>query len=123
MALQDYDGRLYIDGHKLEIDNGYSDNTLEVSYAEDCQLVGIRVFSESGFVYGDYATVTAHHPIDDSELSRFGNNCYLPTGNPVVEVFTQGDGAEIPSGIKIKVRLDAIDTNGRKAIIWLMLKK
>lgn len=129
MALTNYGGRLYIDGHKVEIAVGQTSINYDVSYTFDTKLVGIKVFTDDA-KYGDYATFTVRHPTI-GEVARFGNNCYIPDtgtasnkGRVAVEVFVQGyDGAEVPAGLTYRLSVNAIDTSGRKIIMWLMLRK
>ena len=113
---------LLVDGKLLEIPSGQSEKSVDFSYGYHCQVVGIRVFFESGFLYGDYGTVTVHHPVTDAELARFGNTVYLPTGVKETEIIVPDNGSALSASLKVRIKMTALDSLGRKAIVWLLTK-
>ena len=113
---------LLVDGKLLEISSGQSVASIDFSYSYHCQVVGIKVFFETGFLYGDYGTVTVHHPVTDAELARLGNTCYFTTSVPEVTVFVADQGTALPAALKLRVKVTAIDSLGRKAVVWLITK-
>src|SRR3972149_5043712 len=113
---------LLVDGKLIEIPTGQTEASVDFSYNYHCQVVGIKVFFEAGFLYGDYGTVTVHHPVTDVELKKFGNNCYFPTGIPETTVFVADEGSALTATLKFRVKITATNSLGRKAIVWLITK-
>lgn len=123
MSLDNFGNQLYVDGRLIEIPAAQDKVTVDITYTHDSKLVGIRLFLED-CKHGDYGTLTIEHPTD-GELSRFGNTAYLPPGQRDIEVFVPEEtaGSEVLANLIYRLKVNAIDTDGRKMIMWLITRK
>ena len=112
---------LYVDGKLLEITSGNNTGYVEWDYNSMVELQGVDgAVSNGGAVYGDYINMGIYHPIY-GEINRFGNNVYL-MGNQTYGV-TSDKISQIPTGLKIRLTYQAVDTDGRQMVARLRIWK
>jgi len=124
-SLNNYNDQLYIEGRRFEIPALSSSAILDVSFSFDTKLTGIQL-TTINTAYGDYLDFTIEHPTDGTILT-VGKTLYLP------DSVTDGKSANIPivdaqaipiaTGQIFRFKLTAVDTLGRRCIVWLMLRR
>ena len=116
-----YDRQLFLKGVQLDVTTNTA--IVEWQFSYKTKLVGVKIFIEVAWVWGDVAVFTVHDNDTDAEIGRFGEDCYFTSNMKNIEVGTTGEGASIPANAKYRMSITFADPNGRKAAIWLIIRK
>lgn len=116
-----YDRQLFLKGKQIDV--AANSAVVEWSFPYETRFVGVRVFIEGAWLWGDKATFTLHHPTTDNEVGRFGEDCYFTSNIKEIEVKTHQEGSLVPANLKYRMSATFVDSNGRKAAIWLIIRK
>ena len=116
-----YDRQLFVKGKQIDV--VATTATTEWQFAYATKLVGIKICIEGAWVWGDVATFTIHDPDTDAEIGRFGEDCYFTSNMKHAEVGTHMEGAAIPANAKYRMKSTFVDATGRKAAVWLIIRK
>lgn len=119
----DYNRQLYLEGKQLDIAIGAGVGSVDWQFPYPTKLVGVKIFLNNNWKWGDRADFTIHSPVDDSEVGRFATNAYFTDVMGEVTVETSGEGADILPNLKYRVTINLADTTGRKAAVWLIIRK
>ena len=116
-----YDRQLFIKGKQLDVTAASA--VIDWSFPYLTRLVGVKVFIEGAWLWGDKAIFTVHHPTTDDEVGRFGEDCYFTSSMKQIEVETNLEGSIVPANFKYRMSTTFVDAAGRKAAIWLIVRK
>lgn len=116
-----YDRQLFLKGKQIDVTTTTAVTEWQFSYGT--RLVGIKIFLEGSWVWGDVVTFTVHDPVTDAEIGRFAEDCYFTSGMKNIFVKTANEGTKIPANAKYRMSSAFVDSNGRKAAVWLLIRK
>jgi|GEM_PF-6924632 len=119
---------LRFEGIQTVVEPGQTVGIGEIVLDYPSELHGVQIFPQSGTVFGDKGSLDIVIPGEEGDtlVHSFANNAYLSpeVGAIVVTINSETDSpAEVPTGLKYRFTYVAVDTNGRKCIVWLRLKK
>ena len=120
MAIVGFGNQLYVDSILAQIPAGESSIVVDKAFAYGTKPAGAIVIT-SDCKYGDVGVLTIEHPAAGT-VGQLGT-VHLPEGNREVSIYVDDPNTEVPAGLKYRLALTAVDTNGRNVIIWLLVKK
>lgn len=117
--------QVYIQGlPPLEIPQGQDEGTVDWVINDTYEFHGIKMFMENP-VFGDEVDFKILLPDGITVAKDYSTNTLLTSNTKDISVLIndKDEPAEIPAGLIVRFYYYAVDTLGRKAIMWLRLKK
>jgi len=120
MSILGFANQLYVDSILAQIPVGESTITVDKTFSFGTKPAGVTVIV-SDCKYGDTGVLTVEHPVAGT-VGQLGI-VHLPEGNREVSIFVEDPNTEVPVGLKYRLTLTAVDSNGRNVIVWLLVKR
>jgi len=119
--------KIFLKGIKIEMPAGQSTTDTEYQLPADYEMHGMIIMPENP-IFGDKLDMKIMVPVPgqpDAEVYQYAETAYLTSNITQLEIMVESkdDAAELLRGLKIKVTYNAVDVNGRKAIVWIRFKK
>lgn len=116
--------QLFIKGLRVEVPAGKDSAFTAVSFPVETELHGLIVYPQDA-VYGDIGKLEIVRPPVGQVLASYSEDAYLSPKAAIIEIQVgdKDDQATVPAGLVYRFTYDAVDTAGRRCIVWLRLKK
>jgi hypothetical protein len=115
--------RIHIEGLKIEIPVGQDTGIAEITLDWESEFHGIYVYPQNA-KFGDQGNLEIVHPTL-GVVANYANHAYISpnVGAITVSVSDKDDPAIVAPGLTYRFTYHAVDTEGRRCIVWLRLKK
>ena len=117
--MEGFTDQLYMGSLLIQIPQGQDSVVVDKAFDWGTVPTGAIVIL-SDCQYGDTGSMTLVHPLA-GVVGDMGA-VHLPSGNREINISVPGANTEVPHGLIYRFTLNAIDTNGRNAILWLLVK-
>lgn len=110
-----------IKGFNVEVGVGQTQGTAEWELTESVDLYGMILFPLDA-KFGDAGKIEVVHPTAGT-IATYGEDVPIPPVEKIDVEGEPGNAVEIPAGLTLKFTYTAIDTVGRKCILWAKYKR
>lgn len=116
--------KIYIEGCKMEIASGQNEGIGEVVLTHDIEFHGVQVMLEDP-IYGDELDFRVIAPDGTTIVGDYSTNTFITSKVNDIEIKAETKDApsDIPAGFILRMTYTAVDTNGRKSVVWYRTKR